>query len=215
MRNALVRALALAVALLPVAADAQGSSPLSITPYGGYVWFGELAEIPGGQGLTNDDNWLVGAQVGLRLGSAISLFGNVAHTRTDFRYEAVGADVQAPVTGELGYWLYDAGLHLRLGTGGRRGGLLPFVQAGAGAVRYTAERDDFDSEGRTDVQFNVGGGVDVQAGPLALRIMLKDYITSLDWTDFDAFRDQVQDDDVDGKRIANNLAFSVGIRIGF
>ena len=209
MKKALVGALAVLLSAPP--ALAQGTSGLSVTPYGGYVWFGELAEIPGGRGLTNDDNWLVGAQVGLRLTSGLSLFGNVAHTRTDFRYEDVEGDVVDVVSGELGYWLYDAGIELRFG----QGGLSPFLQAGGGAVRYTAERDDFESEGKTDVQFNFGAGVDFSAGPVGLRIMLKDYLTSLDWTDFDAFRQQVQDDDVDRSRIANNLALTVGLRIGF
>lgn len=209
MRNAFVGALA--ALLLSTPALAQRPA-ISITPYGGYMWFGELAEIPGGQGLTNDDNWLVGAQVGLRLGAGLSLFGNVAHTRTDFRYEDVEGDVVDLVSGELGYWLYDAGLELRFGQGS---GLSPFLQAGGGAVRYTAERDDFESQGKTDLQFNFGGGVDLGSGPVGLRIMVKDYLTSLDWTDFEAFRQQVEDDDVDRSRVANNIAVTVGLRIGF
>ena len=153
--------------------------------------------------------------MGLRLGSTFALFGNVAHTRTDLRFVSEGSGVPVAVSGELGYWLYDAGIELAFPIGLGVGSVSPFLQAGGGAVRYTAERDDFNSESRTDVQFNFGGGIDLRAGGIGLRLMLKDYVTSLDWTDFDAFRDQVQDDGIDSERTAHNLALTAGLRLGF
>lgn len=208
MRNAIVGVLTALLVATPAAAQ-------SLTPYAGYVWFGDLAEIPDFTDLSTKDNWIVGAQVGLRLGSTFALFGNVAHTRTDLRFVDESAGFEVPASGELGYWLYDAGIELSFPIGLGVGSLAPFLQAGGGAVRYTAERDNFGSDSRTDVQFNFGGGLDVRAGGIGLRLMLKDYVTSLDWRDFEAFRDQVQDAGIDSKRTAHNLALTAGLRLGF
>lgn len=205
MRKRIVGVLAACLLASPAAAQ-------SITPYAGYVWFGDLPDVSDVVRLENEDDWIVGAQAAVRLGSTFSLVGNVAHTRTDLQFG--GAGLPQPTSGELGLWLYDAGLELAFPVPVAVGSIAPFVQAGVGAVRYTAERDDFDSESRTDVQFNLGGGLEFRTGAVGLRLMVRDYVTSLDWTDFDAFRDQVQDD-VGSEDVLHNVALTLGLRIGF
>jgi hypothetical protein len=61
------------------------------------------------------------------------------------------------------------------------------------------------------VAFNVGLGADVAlARGVALRLMAKDYITSLSWDDID---DVDFDDDV-GDNVAHNIGLTIGLRLG-
>ncbi|HEY0970579.1 MAG TPA: outer membrane beta-barrel protein [Gemmatimonadales bacterium] len=194
-----------------------GQSTFSITPYAGYMWFGDLAEYATGTELTNDDSWIVGAQAKVRMTSRWSVVGNFGYARTNFELEegpVLGPDV--PTSGEIGYWLMDADLQYQLPFTMRNGTVSPFIQGGIGAVRYTAEADDFDADqSKTDLAFNAGIGVDIESGPIGFQIMLKDYVTSLDWDKFRDFTNQVADDEIDRSRIANNLALTAGLRINF
>ena len=200
----------------PQSLSTGGQSTFSLTPYAGYMWFGDLAEYSNAGELTNDDSWIVGAQGKVRMTSRWSVLGNLAYSKTKFQVEDLPAQgVELPVSGEIGYWLMDADLQYQLPFSMRNGTISPFVQGGIGAVRYTAEADDFDSESRTDLAFNGGVGLDIESGPVGFQIMLKDYVTSLDWDDFNAFRGQVQDDEIDRSRVAHNLALTAGLKINF
>jgi opacity protein-like surface antigen len=192
-----------------------GQSTFSLTPYAGYMWFGDLAEYAGGTDFTNEDSWVVGAQAKVRMTSRWSVVGNFAYSKTEFELENEPADQSIPTSGEIGYWLMDADLQYQLPFSFRNGTIAPFIQGGIGAVRYSTEADDFDSESQTDLAFNAGVGLDIESGPIGFQIMLKDYVTSLDWDDFEAFRGQVQDEDLERSRIANNLALTAGLRINF
>lgn len=216
-----VAALALATPLAaqenPQSLATGGSSTFSITPYGGYMWFGDLAEYAGNTDLTNEDSWIVGAQAKVRMTSRWAVVGNFAYSKTKFALENEPTNVTVPTSGDIGYFLYDAGLQYQLPISVGGGRIAPFVQGGIGAVRYTVnpDLDGFDDESQTDLAFNAGVGIDIERGPIGFQIMLKDYLTSLDWQDFRAFTDQVQDNDVDRSRIANNLALTAGLRINF
>lgn len=211
-------------ALISAPLHAQATSPTSVltgrastitlTPYAGYIRFGDLHDMPTGDDPESDDALLLGAQAEIRLTPRLALFGNAAYARSPWVLVERGPGSTVPADGDLDYWLFDTGLQVQLpfavGTGMR---VVPFVQGGIGAVRYTLELPD-DAQSNTDVQANVGVGADVDVGRLGIRLMVKDYITSLQWTDFRAFAD------VDGARpddvnIAHNLAFTAGFRLHF
>lgn len=222
--GAIAGAMAAAALAAPLAAQSPtsvvtgGQSTFSITPYAGYMWFGNLAEYTTAGNVSNDDNWVVGGQAKVQMTSRWAVAGNMAYTRTNFQLERTdpsGGTTTIPSSGKVGYWLMDADLQYMLPFGNSSGRIAPFVQAGIGAVRYTVDPKDFSSENRTDLAFNAGVGIEADAGPVGIQLMLKDYITSLDWSDFHAFADAVQDNTIDRKRVANNLALTAGLRLSF
>ena len=190
-------------------------STFSITPYAGYMWFGDLAEYDTGSDLTNDDSWVIGAQAKVRMTSRWAVVGNFAHAKTKFVVENEPTNTTFPTTSDIGYWLMDAGLQYQLPVAVRNGTISPFIQGGIGAVRYSAEPDDFESPSNTDLAFNAGIGLDIESGPIGFQVMVKDYVTSLDWNEFRDFTNQVGDDEIDRSRIANNIALTAGLRINF
>lgn len=200
----------------PESLASGGQSTFSLTPYAGYMWFGDLAEYATGSDLTNDDSWVIGAQAKVRMTSRWSVVGNFAHSKTQFvvENEPTGGPT-VPTSGDIGYWLMDAGLQYQLPVAVRNGTISPFIQGGVGAVRYSAEADDFESASNTDLAFNAGVGFDIESGPIGFQVMVKDYVTSLDWNEFRDFTNQVADDDIDRSRIANNIALTAGLRINF
>src|SRR5699024_7366403 len=89
MRKSIVSTIAGSIAACVVAAPlaAQespesvvtgGQSTFSVTPYAGYMWFGDLAEYTN-TNLTNDDSWIAGAQAKIRMTSRWSVVGNFAY----------------------------------------------------------------------------------------------------------------------------------------
>ena len=220
MKKYIVATLASALLAAPAAAQTPesvvtgGQSTFSVTPYGGYMIFGSLADLGEDVNLTNDNSWLVGAQAKIRMTSRWSVLGNFAYTKSNLEIEeegGVGPDTRA--SGDLGYWLGDLGLQYQLPFSWNGGKVSPFVQGGVGAVRYTLDANDLsDSESSTNLQFNGGVGIDIDRGPIGFQFMVKDYVTSLDWNEFGDLPDI---DDVDRSRIAHNIALTAGIRINF
>ena len=85
-------------------------------------------------------------------------------------------------------------------------GAIPFVEAGAGAMRTEIGVGSFKTNS-TNVAYNFGGGVDLQLGKsLGLRAMAKDYIGKLDLKE--ATRIDI------GTRRTHNWAFTVGVNVG-
>ncbi|HEU4631387.1 MAG TPA: outer membrane beta-barrel protein [Gemmatimonadaceae bacterium] len=220
MRKFLVATVATLTLSAPVLAQTPEStitgrqSTFSITPYAGYMFFGSLADISDDAHLSNDDNWIVGAQAQVRMTSRWSVLGNFAYSKTKTTVE-FDDGTTIPTSGDIGYWLADADLQYQLPMSWNEGKVAPFIQGGIGMVRYTADFDDINAEdSNTDLQFNAGVGLDIDRGPVGFQIMLKDYVTSLDWNEFGDFQDQIPDD-IDSSRIANNLALTAGLRIHF
>ena len=194
----------------PQSAVTGRQSTFSLTPYAGYMMFGNLAEYDNGTSLTNDDSWLVGAQAKVRMNSQWALVLNGAYSKSEFRVEDEdGAGVD--ISGDIGYWLADAGLQWQLPFTWREGSIAPFVQGGIGAVRYSSDANSPDAEGSTtNLQFNAGVGLDIDMGPIGLQLMAKDYVTSFDWNKI-----REVEDNTDRSRIANNIALTAGLRINF
>jgi hypothetical protein len=202
----------LATAAAPVAAQQSSFSTkpavFTIAPYVGYMNFGDYFESSNNVEFSNENGALYGAQAQLDLGRYVSLLGNFGYSSSKFTFENYFGAGQDLNVSDVGVWLYDGGIQLRMPLSREATtGISPFVQAGAGAVRYSSDSDDIASQSSTNAAFNFGGGVDWQIGKLGIRLMAKDYVTSLDWNDFGNV--ELQD------KKAHNLAFTAGFKIGF
>ena len=133
-----------------------------------------------------------------------TLVGNVAYAKSDLE---IGAPVIGGLSvGESSALMYDAGLRLHLPLGGLIGGLSPFVQAGAGAMRQEVRVAPAATRS-TDFAYNVGGGVDLGLAPgVGLQLMVKDYIGKFNAREATSL-------DLDG-RTAHNWTVSAGVRLG-
>ena len=208
MKRLIVGAVALVVSAAPVVAQSSKPTVFTISPYVGYMNFGDYFETSNNIEFSNENGALYGAQAQLDLGRFFSLYGNFGYTSSKFTFENYYGSGQALNLNDVGVWLYDGGVQLRMPIGRDAAtGISPFVQAGGGAVRYSSDSDDIRSSSSTNAAFNFGGGIDWQVGRLGIRLMAKDYVTSLDWTDFD----NVELDD----RKAHNWGFTAGFKIGF
>jgi opacity protein-like surface antigen len=221
MRKFLVGALLLAAASAPLSAQQMGQPVTAghgsfyLGPYAGYMIFGDLFETASNVEYSNENGGLYGVQAGFSLSPNFSILGNIGYTKSKFTAENVPSSNNTTVTqnlgGDIGVWLYDANLQFRLPFMQQNSWIAPLAQVGAGAIRYTQDYNDFNSDAQTDVAFNVGIGGDIQfAQAVGLRIMAKDYITSLNWSNDNSIRS----DAFEGQT-AHNWAVTVGLNIGF
>jgi hypothetical protein len=204
---------AVALATLGTAAHAQARASslpsgkaFDFTPYVGYMVFGSLMDGPLGTSIGNAPAPVYGAQLGMRLAPNISVIGNVAASSSDIK-------AGIPLIGGLSVahsnmLIYDGGLQLDVPVTTIAGtAMSPFIQAGAGAIRYDISQS-FLSTTATNFAANVGLGADVALGNnIGVRLMAKDYIGRFDFKDATFV-------DFEGKT-ANNFAFSAGLRLSF
>lgn len=217
-RFVLIAALAAAVAA-PLQAQGDpnvvtsGAGSFFVGPYAGYMVFGNLFEFPSGVEYSNENSGLYGVQAGYSFSPNFSLLGNFGYSKSKFVFENAGGpgnDIDA--SGDVGVWLYDASLQFRLPIARGNSWIAPFAQVGAGAIKYTFDTNDFQSDGSTDVAFNVGLGGDFQINKsVGFRLMVKDYITSLSWDDLS----EVSFDDNIKGNVAHNFGITAGLNFGF
>ena len=199
------------------AQSAPAKSSMFISPYAGYMVFGDHIKGPLGTSLSNKNSPVFGAQAGIGLGKNVSLVGNVGYAKTDW---TVGAPILGSISvADANVWIYDAGLEYRLPLSGmERAPLTPVFQLGAGAVRYSVGALPIGnlpvigslplSLSSTNFAANAGVGVDYQVTPaLGVRLMAKDYVGKFDVGPLSALG-------VDSK-LSHNLAFSIGVNLGF
>ena len=197
------------VAARPLAAQtaplARGTA-FELTPYAGYMIFGDYFKGPLGTSVTNAPGALYGVQLGMKLAPNVSLVGNLGYTSTDVR-------VGIPFLG--GYsvahsstLLYDGGLQVDLPLTTASGfSLKPFAQIGAGAMRYDISQSVIQTQA-TNFAANVGVGADLALGrSFGLRLMAKDYFGKFDIKDATQL-------DVTGET-AHNWGLSAGVRLNF
>ena len=191
----------------PLAAQAPGSGTvLHVSPYVGYMIFGDYLKGPVGTTLSNAPGPVYGAQVGLSLAPNLSLVGNLGYSATDIK---IGVPFLGGVSvGHSSLLLYDADLEYNLGAAkGGAASFPPFVQAGAGAMRYKVDESIL-STNATNFAGNVGLGADFTVGRgMALRVLAKDYIGKFNFKDATGLG-------INGET-AHNLAFTAGLRFDF
>jgi hypothetical protein len=189
----------------PLQAQSARSGGFGITPYAGYMKFGNIVEGPLGTSVRGAAGPVLGAEATVELTRGLALVGNVAYASSDL-------EVGVPVVGGLSVGrssalLYDGALRLSVPLGDRGGpAITPFVQAGAGAMRQELEVAPVATRS-TNFAYNLGAGVDVPLGPrLGLQLMAKDYIGKFDVGEATAV-------DVDAET-AHNWTVSAGVRLG-
>jgi len=221
MKRILVGAALLAVSAMPLQAQmtgepvTSGQSSFYVGPYAGYMLFGDLIETRSNIEYQNDNGPLFGGQIGVSLSPNFSLLGNIGYTRSHFEFSNLpGTSGGTRISGDYGVWLYDANLQFRLPFIANRMGswIAPFAQVGAGAIKWTPDVDDLNSAGNTNVAFNFGLGADFQLmKAVGLRVMAKDYITSLKWQDVSS----LDWDNTFKSETAHNWGLSFGLNFGF
>ena len=218
MRKFIVGAALVVAAAAPLSAQESvtGSkvSVFSITPYVGYVYYGDFFKTSNGLNYTQQNSGIYGAEATLDVGRAVSLVGNFGYSKTNFKFDREGsAPTDIPASGDLGNWLYDGSLRLKLPFTMGMSSFAPYVQGGVGAVRYTFDTNNFNAKNSTtNVAFNAAVGATWKIMGFGLRGEVKDYITSLDWqraSDANTFNDITKADK------ANNIAVSLGLTFAF
>lgn len=207
LRHSAVAAIALLAAVsLPSSLEAQKPVVARVTPYVGYMTFGDYMDGPIGTSITNKGSVLYGITAGLDVARQVALVGNVGYTESDVR-------VKIPIVGGVNVasskiLLYDAGLQYRFGQLSSLGtGAVPFVEGGLGAIRYEVSAGPLTTN-TTNFAGNVGGGVDVQINRnFGLRGAVKDYIGKFDFKEVTSF-------DLNSK-VAHNFAFTAGLILSF
>jgi hypothetical protein len=194
-------------AAAPVALQAQNSTAakLSVTPYAGYLSSGTILDGPLGTSLRTAGAPVYGAQLGVSLMPGVSLVGNLG-------YSSSKLEAGLPILGGISLtnssiWMYDAGVQLGGSTAGGGKSISPFVQVGAGAMRYSIGGSLLSAKA-TNFAANAGVGADLRLSPqLSLRLMAKDYIGKFDIREA-AFVDM-------DSPTSHNVALSAGVKLEF
>ncbi len=208
-------ALALGLALSASVSQAQRSTRRfpssetipapSITPYGGYMVFGDILNGPLGTRLSTTASPVYGAQVNLPIGSTLSIVGNLAYSQPSLQ---VGIPILGGIDfGKADVWMYDAGLQFSAPVMTGQRSITPFVQAGVGGMKYNVQVSGVNTNA-SNLAFNAGVGADLPlAQNIGLRVMAKDYIGKFDVNEATSI-------DYSAKN-TNNIALSVGLKLGF
>jgi hypothetical protein len=192
--------------------SARTAPVLQVSPYAGWMFFGDYFRTRGDVTFSHKDRPIYGAELTLGLARNIALVGNFGYSKTHWtfkNYFAPGSDLDLS---DVGVWVYDGALRIRFPSVSSSGAaFIPFIQAGAGAIRYTADADDI-RHGNTNFAFNAALGADFQVNrSIGIRLMAKDYITSLSWKDASSVNLQGNV----RSRTAHSIAGVVGVNIGF
>jgi opacity protein-like surface antigen len=177
-----VPAVAAQAAPQPGVPSGSANRIFAVTPYAGYMIFGDYARGPLGTTIGAANAPIIGAQLGFQLTDNIAVVGNIARSSGDLR---AGAPIVGGINvGSSTVMMYDAGVQLSAPMGDRSAlPFTPFVQLGAGAMHHNV-RAAFLTTSATNFAFNAGVGADVAIGDnLGLRLMAKDYIGRFDVRD--------------------------------
>jgi hypothetical protein len=215
-RNLVVAGLLAALAFSASSAEAQRrtgrrlpvNDPVpgpSISPYAGYMLFGDIVDGPLGTTLTSSSGSVFGVQGNLPLGSTLSVVGNVAYSEPDLKF---GVPIIGGVTfGKSQVWIYDAGLQFSAPTLGGQRSITPFAQVGAGGMRYDVTVAGINRKA-SNLAFNAGLGADVPlAQNIGLRLFAKDYIGKFDINEAAGIDYQA--------KTSHNIALSAGLKLQF
>jgi hypothetical protein len=202
MIRRVVISLAVAGALFARSAIAQTTSRIEVTPYAGYMVFGDFVKGPLGTSISNAGGPLLGAQLGIVLTPNVALVGNAARASGDI---SLGIPFLDGISvGSSSAWMFDGALQLSMPLTGRA--FTPFVQLGAGAMRHEVKIGL--STDATNFVGTVGAGADFGlTRAIGLRVMAKDYIGRFDVREATTLDYKPE--------IAHNFGFSAGLKIAF
>lgn len=206
-------AASLVPSIVPAQTRTTGSAPravapsiFEITPYAGYMVFGDFVSGPLGTSIANAPAPVYGAQLGMRIAPSVSVVANLAAASSDIK---VGIPILGGLTvARSSMVFYDASLQLDIPVTTAYGTTFsPFLQAGVGGLRYDISQS-FVSTTSTNLAGNIGAGADIAIGRgMGLRLMAKDYIGKFDFQEATSF-------DIDAGT-SHNFAFSAGLRFSF
>jgi hypothetical protein len=200
----LVLSLAAVGVLVGRSAIAQTSPRIEVTPYAGYMMFGDFVKGPLGTSISNAGGALLGAQLGVAITPNVALVGNAARASGDIN---IGIPFLDGISvGSSSAWMFDGALQLSLPLPERVIAFTPFVQLGAGAMHHEVKIGL--STDATNFVGTVGAGADFGlTRAIGLRLMAKDYIGRFDVREATTL-------DYEPK-VAHNFAFSAGLKIAF
>ena len=196
----------LAPPAFPVAAQQSPSfQAVRIGPNAGYLTFGTYFTGPGGLRFSNDNAAAFGGELEFPVWRDLSVVGNVLHATSDWSFQEVPL-IGSVTIGGASLWFFDAGLRLHFPLGSART-VLPFVEAGAGAIRYAVNNALLEGQA-TNLALVGGLGVTTRIGErLGVEARVKDYFASFKSVDDAAALG------VSGRR-AHTVGFLVGVSIG-
>ena len=196
--------LAMVASAIPLAAQQAKPKVFDISPYAGYMMFGNLFDGPIGTSVSAGSGPVYGAQATLSMSKNIAIYGHVGYSSSDLK---VGLPILGGIDiGSSKALMYDGGVELKLPMQTSTT-ITPFVQGGIGAMRYEVDASILNAKA-TNVSYNVGGGVDVRLSPnFGVRLMAKDYIGKFDFKEATSFN-------LNGKT-TNNVALTLGVNFGF
>lgn len=214
-RNLVVAGMLAGLALSATSAEAQRRSsrriPVnevpgpSISPYAGYMMFGDIVDGPLGTSLSSSSGSVFGVQGNLPLGSTLSVVGNVAYSEPQLKF---GVPILGGINfGKSQVWIYDAGLQFSAPSLRGQRSITPFAQVGAGGMRYDVTVAGINRKA-SNLAFNAGLGADIPlADNLGLRLFAKDYIGKFDINEAAGI-------DYDAKT-SHNIALTAGLKLQF
>lgn len=214
-RNLVVAGMLAGLALSATSAEAQRRSsrriPVnevpgpSISPYAGYMMFGDIVDGPLGTSLSSSSGSVFGVQGNLPLGSTLSVVGNVAYSEPQLKF---GVPILGGINfGKSQVWIYDAGLQFSAPSLRGQRSITPFAQVGAGGMRYDVTVAGINRKA-SNLAFNAGLGADIPlADNLGLRLFAKDYIGKFDINEAAGI-------DYDAKT-SHNIALTAGVKLQF
>jgi hypothetical protein len=183
---------------------AQASPRIEVTPYAGYMVFGDFVNGPLGTSISNAGGALLGAQLGVALTPNVAVVGNAARASGDIN---IGIPFFDGITvGSSSAWMFDGALQLSTTLPGRAVAFTPFVQLGAGVMHHEVKIGL--STDATNFVGTVGAGADFGlTRAVGLRLMAKDYIGRFDVREATTLDYEPE--------IAHNFGFSAGLKIAF
>jgi hypothetical protein len=198
--------LILALPGYPLAAQQSSSvQALRIGPTAGYLTFGTYFTGPGGLRFSNDNAAAFGGELEFPVWRDLSVVGNVLHATSDWSFQEVPL-IGSLTIGGASLWFFDAGLRLHFPLESGRT-VLPFVEAGAGAIRYAVNNPVLEGNA-TNLAFVGGLGVATRIGErIGVEARVKDYFASFKSVD------EAASLGVEGRR-AHTVGFLLGINIG-
>jgi opacity protein-like surface antigen len=196
----------------------QGHGSFYLGPYAGYMYFGNLQDYGNGRSLSLENGFFYGAQAGYSFSPNVALLANLGYSNSKLvnkESSQAGSGSNINESQNIGTYLYDGDIQFKLPFLANSMGtsIAPFVQAGLGQIKYTYNSSKLTAstnESDTKFTYNVGAGVDIQVRPLiGVRLMVKDYITSLDFNKYYNITSGSK------SNTANNLALTAGLNFGF